>query len=147
MPCYIPRRVDGNTDILGHPVPKQYPLPRGHIVGVIPFVPWPWWQSDLPFPDTFDLKIQGHRSRPGVPQSAQHSVDWFPLCFTSGHPIDSRSFRFMTTGPPIPEIQFDLENSRSKVKVKGTLVSVASSWFISFLFTLIGPTIPQIWQI
>ena len=53
----------------------------------------------------------------------------------------------MTVGPHIPEIQFDLENSRSKVKVKGILVSVASSWLISFSFTSIGPTIPKIWQI
>ena len=34
----------------------------------------------------------------------------------------------MTIGPPIPEIQLDLEDSRSKVKIKGTLVSVASIW-------------------
>ena len=40
----------------------------------------------------------------------------------------------MTIGPPIPEIQFDFENSRSKVKVKGTLFSIASSWLISFWF-------------
>ena len=56
------------------------------------------------------------------------------LCFTSGHPMDSRPFHSMTIGPPIPEIQSDLENSRSKVKVEGTLVSVASSWPIFFLF-------------
>ena len=48
---------------------------------------------------------------------------------------------------PIPEIQFDLENSRPKVQVKVTLVSVASSWLISFCFTSTGPTIPKIWQI
>ena len=40
----------------------------------------------------------------------------------------------MTIGPPVPEIQFDLENSRSKVKVKGTPVSAVSSWLISLLF-------------
>ena len=40
----------------------------------------------------------------------------------------------MTIGPPISEIQFDLENSRSKVKVKGTLVSAVSSWFIYLVF-------------
>ena len=55
-------------------------------------------------------------------------------CFTSGHPVDPRPFRSMTIGPPIPEIQFDLENSMTKVKVKGTLVSVASSWLISSVF-------------
>ena len=40
----------------------------------------------------------------------------------------------MTIRPPIPEIQFDLENSRSKVRVKGTPVSPASSWLISLVF-------------
>ena len=40
----------------------------------------------------------------------------------------------MTIGPPIPKIQFDLENSRSKVKVKGTPVSAVSSWLISLVF-------------
>ena len=40
------------------------------------------------------------------------------------------SFRFMAIGPPIPEKQFDHKNSRSKVKVKGTPVSAASSWLI-----------------
>ena len=40
----------------------------------------------------------------------------------------------MTIGPPIPEMQFDLENSRSKAKVKGTLFNRASSCLISFLF-------------
>ena len=50
------------------------------------------------------------------------------------HAIDSRPFHSMTIGPPIPEIQFDLENSRSKVKVKGTPVSAASFWLISLVF-------------
>ena len=36
------------------------------------------------------------------------------------HAIDSRPFHFMTIRPPIPQIQCDLENSRSKVKIKGT---------------------------
>ena len=56
------------------------------------------------------------------------------LVFTSGHPIDSHPFRSMTIGPPIPEIQFDLGYSRSKVKVKGTPVSAAYSWLISLVF-------------
>ena len=42
----------------------------------------------------------------------------------------------MTIGPPIPEIQFDLQNSRSKVKVKGTPVSTASRWLISLLLDI-----------
>ena len=50
------------------------------------------------------------------------------------NPIESRPFHPMTIRPLIPEIQFDLENSRSKVKVNGTPVSAASSWFISFVF-------------
>ena len=57
------------------------------------------------------------------------ATQWLPL--TSGHPMDSHLFRSMTIRPPIPEIQFDLGNSRSKVKVKGTPVSAASSWLIS----------------
>ena len=54
--------------------------------------------------------------------------------FTSGLPINSCPFHSMTIGPPIPEIQFDLENSRSKVKVKGTPVSTASCRLISLVF-------------
>ena len=61
----------------------------------------------------FDQKIQGQWSRLNVPQSVQRPVDSFPFCFTSGHLIDSRPFRSMTIGPPIPEVQFDFENSRS----------------------------------
>ena len=82
------RRVDGNANILSHPVGKNILCLRVTL--------------------------------------------W--LCFTSGHPSDFCPFRSMTIEPPIPEIQFDLEFSRSKVKVKGTLVSVTSSWLISFLF-------------
>ena len=48
--------------------------------------------------------------------------------------MDSRPFRSMAMGPPIPEIKFDLENSRSKLKVKGTPVSTASSWLIYLVF-------------
>ena len=44
----------------------------------------------------------------------------------------------MTIGPPIPEIQFDLENSRSKVKVKGTPLSAASSWLNSLVFHIMA---------
>ena len=40
----------------------------------------------------------------------------------------------MTIGPPIPEIQFDLEISRSKIKVKSTPVSATSSRLISVVF-------------
>ena len=50
------------------------------------------------------------------------------------HAINSRPFHSITILPPVPEIQFDLENSRSKVKVKGTPVSTASFWLISLVF-------------
>ena len=77
-------------------------------------------QSGLPFlRHNLTLKIQGQRSTTKVPQSKQHLVDLFSWCFTSGLPIDSRPFCSMTIRPPIPAIQFVLENSRSKVKVKG----------------------------
>ena len=78
----------------------------------------------------FKVKGQGER----YPSQCSDQLTHFLKCFTSGHPIDSRPFRSITIRPPIPKIRFDLENSRSKVKVKGTLVSVASSWLISFLF-------------
>ena len=48
--------------------------------------------------------------------------------------IDSCPFHSMTIRPPILKIQFDLENSRSKVKVKGTPVSAVSFWLISLVF-------------
>ena len=108
---------------LSTPVPFV-PWQSGILSTPVPFVPWPWWQLGLPFPRyNLALKIQGQRSRSKVPQSAQHPADSYPLCFISKHPIDSRPFRSMTIGPPIPEIEFDLENSRSR-----------SSWLISFVF-------------
>ena len=69
----------------------------------------------------------------GTPVNAASSL-LISVVFTSGHPINSCPFRSMTIRPPIPEIQFGLENSMSKVKVKSTLVNVAFSWLISFLF-------------
>ena len=92
-------------------------LHQGILLTPISSVPW---QSGLPFPRYhLTLKIQCQRQRSKVSQSAQHPVDSFPYCFTSGHLIDSHPFRSVTIGPPIPEIQFDLKNSRSKVKIKG----------------------------
>ena len=71
--------------------------------------------------------------------------------------IDSGPFHSMTNRPPIPVVQFELENSRSTVKVKCTPVSAASFWLISLVFTsghpidsrplcsmTIGPLIPEI---
>ena len=92
---------------------------------------WPW-----------KFKVQDKVK--GIPVSAASS--WLiSLVFHIRHPIDSRPFCSMIIWPPIPKIQFDLENSRSKVMVNSTLISVASSWFISF-FTSIGTTILKIWQ-
>ena len=57
----------------------------------------------------------------------------------------------MTIGPPIPEIQFDLENSRSKADVKSTPVSPASWSLISWMFhirasyRLLSPLFHDIW--
>ena len=67
--------------------------------------------------------------------------------YISMHPINSCPFHSMTIRPPIPDIQFDHENSRSKVKVKGTVISIVSSWLISFLFHINWTTIPKTWQI
>ena len=69
----------------------------------------------------------------GTPVSAA-SIWLIPVVFHIRASYRLPSLSFLTIGPPIPEIQFELENSRSRVKVKGTLVSVASSWLISFLF-------------
>ena len=86
----------------------------------------------------------------GTPR-VQHPVDTFPQCFTSGHPIDSCPCHSITIRSPIPEIQLHLENSRSKVKVKGqgqmnpSQCSIQLTHFLSF--TSIGPTIPKMWQI
>ena len=80
---------------------------------------WDPFRSMTIGPPIPDIQFDLENSSSKVPQSVQHPVDIFPLCFTSGHPIDSCPFCSMTIGPPIPEIQFDLENSRSKVKVKG----------------------------
>ena len=55
------------------------------------------------------------------------------------HAFDSRPFHSMTIRPPVPEIQLYLENSSSKVKVKATPVSAASSWLISLGFHIRTP--------
>ena len=85
-----------------------------------------------PIPEIqFDLQNSRSKVKVKGTQSAQHPDDSFPYCLTSGHPIDSRPFRSMTIGPPIPAIQFD-----SKFKVKGTPVSAVPSWLISLAFHL-----------
>ena len=107
-------------------------LHQGILLTPVPFVPW---QSGLPFPRyNLTLKIQGQKEKvKGTPVSAA-SCWLISLCFPSGHPIDSRRFCSMTIRPPIPDIQFELENSRSKVKVKGIPVNAPSSWLISLVF-------------
>ena len=64
----------------------------------------------------------------------QHPIQSFPLHFTSGHPIDAHPFCSITIRPPVPEIQFDHENSRSNVNIKGTLVTATSSRLIFLVF-------------
>ena len=81
----VTRRVDGNADILSHPGPQQYPLPRGHLVAVFHIRV----SYRLPY-----LSFHGNQ--------ASHSRD--------------------TIWP-----------WRSKVKVKSTSVSAASSWLISLV--------------
>ena len=58
------------------------------------------------------------------------------LCFTSRHCMDSHPFRSMTIRPPISKKQFNLENSRSKIKVKDTPVNAVSCWIISLVFNI-----------
>ena len=79
---------------------------------------WPW---------NFKVKGKGQR------YPKQCSIPLTPLLSVLHQVILSSPIPpfFMTIGPFIPEIQFDLENSRSKVKVKDTPVSPASSWLIS----------------
>ena len=72
--------------------------------------------------------ISSHRSLTVYSASRSHSAC---VWHQGMHAIDSRPFRSMTIRPPIPEIQIDLQNSRSKVKLKGTSVSAASFWLTS----------------
>ena len=97
-------------------------LHQGMLLTPVPFVPW---QSGFPFLRyNLTLKIQGQR------YSSQRSIQ---LTHSLLFPIRA-SYR-----PPCLSFH--------GVKVKGTLVSVASSWLISFLFHTNWPTIPKIWQI
>ena len=125
------RGVDGNADILSYPSPQQYPLPQGHIVGVTIRPAIPKIQFDL---ENSRSKVKVKGTPVSASSSRLISFVFHIWHFTSGHPIDSHPFRSMKIVPPIPEIQFDLENSRSKVNVKGTPVSTASSWLISSVF-------------
>ena len=86
-----------------------------------------------PIPEIqFDLENSRSKAKVKSTPVSAASCWLISLCFTSGHPIDSHPFRSMTIGPPISEIQLDLENSRSKVK--GIPVSAVSSWLISLVY-------------
>ena len=145
------RWADGNTDLLSHP----YPLPRGHIVVVchirasyrVPSLSlydirashsrdtfWPW-----------KFKVQGQ----GQMYPSQRSVKWTNFFSVSHQPIQSTTVSSVPWQSGLPflrqnsTLKIQCQRSRSMVKDKGTLFSVASKWLISFF----GPTIPKIWQI
>ena len=103
----------------GHPIDSRpfCSMTIGHTIPETQI--WPW---------KFKVKRQCQR------YNSQHSVQLTHFLSVSHQGILSTPFRSMTIGPPIPEIQFDLENPGSKVKVNGTTFSAASSWLISLTF-------------
>ena len=86
---------------------------------------WPW---------KFKVKGEGQR------YSSQHSVQLTPFLSVLHQGIPSTPFLFIPwlSGLPFPRYTLTLEIQgqrwKSKVKVKGALVNVASSWLISFMF-------------
>ena len=109
-------------------------LHQGILLTLIPVVPW---KSGLPFPGyDLTLTIQGQSQR----YPSQHSIQMTHFLSVSHQGILSTPVPFVPwqSGLPFPRYNLTLkiqgQRSRSKVKVKGTLVSVASSWLISFLF-------------
>ena len=108
-------------------------LHQGILTTPAPFVPW---QSSLPFPSyNLTLKIQGGQKYP-----SQCSIQLTHFRSFSHQGILSTPVPFTPwqSGLPFPRYNLTLkiqgQRSRSKVKVKGALVSVASSWLIFFLF-------------
>ena len=99
---------------------------------------WPW---------KFKFSGQGQK------YPSQHSVQLTYFLCVSHQGIQSTPVHFVPwqSGFPFPRYNLTLKiqghRSRSQVKVRGTLVSVASSWLFQFCFTSTGPTIPKIWQI
>ena len=87
--------------------------------------------THVPWCTSGSLTHGGGETFPAFPAHGQPVI---LRIWQEAHPIDSHPFRSMTIGPPIRKIRIDLENARSKVKVKGALVRVASNWLISILF-------------
>ena len=138
--------VDENTDTLSHPCPYQFPLPRGHIVVVI-YIRASYWLPSFSFHDNqashsrdtiwpWKFKVKGK----GQKYPSQHSILLTHFLSVSHQGILSTPVPFVLwqSGIPFPGYNLTLkiqgQRSKSKVKVKGTLVSIASSWLISFLF-------------
>ena len=84
---------------------------------------------DTTWPRKFKVKGQGQR------YPSQHSVQLTHFLSVSHQGIPSTPVPFVPwlSGLPFPRYNLTLR-WKSKVKVKGTLVNVASSWLISFLF-------------
>ena len=98
-------------------------------------VPFVLWQSRLQFPKyNLTLKIQGQRylSQSSIQLTHFRSVSYQGMLSTPVPFIPWKS------GLPFPRHNLTLkiqgQRSRSKVKVKGPLASVASSWLISSMF-------------
>ena len=107
---------------------------QGILSTPVPFVPW---QSGFPFPRyNLTLKVKGQGQRYLSERSVQlthfFSVSHQGILSTPVPVVPSKS------GLPFPRYNLTLKSqgqrSRSKVKVKSTIVSVTSSWLISFLF-------------
>ena len=79
---------------------------------------WPW---------KFKVKGQGQR------YPSEHMVQLTHFLSVSHQGILSTLVHFVPWRSGLP-LKIQGQRSRSKVKVKGTLVSVVSSWLISFLF-------------
>ena len=121
-------------------------LHQGIQLTPIPFVPW---QSGLPFP-RYNLTLKFKVKVKGTPVSAVSS--WLislvfhirtSYCVSHQNSLSTPvPFVPWQSGLPFPRYNLTLKiqghRSRSKVKVKGTLVSIASSWLISFLFHING---------
>ena len=101
---------------------------QGILTTPVPFVPW---QLSLPFPRynlTMKIRNQRYPSQRSIQLTHFHSISHQGILST---PIP---FIPWQSGLPFPRYNLTLkiQGQRSKVKVKGTLVSVASSWLLSF---------------
>ena len=110
-------------------------LRQGILSTSVPFVPW---QSGLPL-SRYNLPWKFKVKGKGQSYPSQCSVELTHFLTVSHRGI-------LSTPVPLVPWQSILrnnltskiqgQNSRSKVKVKGTLVSVTSNWRISFLFNI-----------